>query len=278
MKPPKSQVIIVTGATRGIGRATALLLANKGHAVVATGRNEGLLASLQAEAQGLPLTAAAMDVTSDRQVGRVVSETLGRHGRIDAVVNNAGYGLWGPLEDLTVDEVRVQVDTNVVGPLRLSQAVLPAMRKQGFGTIVNVGSISGITGTPAGGAYSASKAALLQLSRIMRIEVAQFGVRVVLVEPGLYATDFHTSQVDGARVGREDSPYRSNVQRMLQRRPRRPVGQNPRGCALLIANIIAARRPKFRYTAGADAFLAARIIRFVPDGFLNSCIRRFVGW
>ncbi|MBI3744434.1 MAG: SDR family NAD(P)-dependent oxidoreductase, partial [Chloroflexi bacterium] len=173
---------------------------------------------------------------------------------------------------------RAQFETNVIGVLLLTQAVLPTMRQQHFGTIVNVGSIAGITGSPSGGAYSASKAALLQMTRLLRSEVTQFGVRAVLIEPGLYATEFHTNQIDGTRVWREDSPYRANVDRMRARIPRGLHGQNARGCALLIRKIIEARRTKLRYTAGADAFFAARIIRLMPDSVLDIGARRFVGW
>ncbi|MCI0769546.1 MAG: SDR family oxidoreductase [Chloroflexi bacterium] len=276
----KNQVVLITGATRGIGRATALHLAGKGHRVVATGRNAELLESLEREAQdaSLPLSVEAMDVTDDGAVQRVVAKTVEESDRIDALVNNAGYGLWGALEDLTMSELREQFETNVFAVWRLSQAVLPIMRRNGFGTIVNVGSVSGRIGNPAGGAYAASKAALSAMSRVMRMEVAAFGVRVVLIEPGLFRTDFQENQVNAKRVSDPESPYAEAIGKARKRRTGPFAGADPHKVAVRIGQVIEGKRPKARYSVGLDALAGTIATRLLPDGALDAAVRRAVGW
>ena len=276
----ENQVILITGATRGIGRATALHLAGKGHRVVAAGRNAELLESLEREAQdaSLPLSVEAMDVTDDGAVQRVVAKTVEESVRIDALVNNAGYGLWGALEDLTMSELREQFETNVFAVWRLSQAVLPIMRRNGFGTIVNVGSVSGRIGNPAGGAYAASKAALSAMSRVMRMEVAAFGVRVVLIEPGLFRTDFQENQVNAKRVSDPESPYAEAIGKARKRRTGPFAGADPHKVAVRIGQVIEGKRPKARYSVGLDALAGTIATRLLPDGALDAAVRRAVGW
>lgn len=281
MSGRKQQTVLITGATRGIGRATALHLAQRGHRVVATGRDLGLLASLEqeAKARGLPIAVSAMDVTDAAACETVVARTVADHARLDALVNNAGYGLWGPLEDLTPEEMRAQFETNVFAVVRLSQLVLPQMRRQGFGTIVNVGSVAGQIGSPAGGAYAASKFALRGLSQVMRMEVAQFGVRVVLIEPGLFRTEFPQNQAIGKRVERPDSPYRDNIRRTRERRGMNPYGGgDPIRVAVRIRKCIEGRRPKARYTVGLDAWAGAMSARLLPDGLLYAAVQKTLNW
>ncbi|MEE9284299.1 MAG: SDR family oxidoreductase [Dehalococcoidia bacterium] len=276
----KDQVVLITGATRGIGRATALHLARRGHRVVATGRNEELLASLDGEAQeaSLPITVSPMDVTDAAAVQGVVARTIEDSGRIDALVNNAGYGLWGALEDQTLDEVRALFETNVFAVLRLSQAVLPSMRREGFGTIVNVGSVSGQIGSPAGGSYAASKAALAAMSRVMRMEVAGFGVRVALIEPGLFRTNFHENQIDAQRVADPDSPYAAAIRKARERRGGPWAGGAPDKVAVRIGQVIESKRPRARYSVGIDARAGTMAARLLPDGLLDAAVKRTVGW
>ena len=207
--PPKRQVVLITGATRGIGRAAALEVARRGHTVVATGRDVDRLDSLRREAvaEGLSVEAARLDVSDAEACEALTSGTIERLGRIDALVNNAGYGLWGPWEHVSEDEVRTVFETNFIGAMRLAKLVIPGMREQGFGTIINVGSIAGQASSPAGGAYAATKFAMNTMSRSMRLEVGRFGVRVVLLEPGIFKTDFVPSQVMAGAMDRETTPY-----------------------------------------------------------------------
>ena len=162
MNPPTGETVLITGASNGIGRATALHLASSGYQVVATSRQLSRLNDLasEAHASSLHIWAYELDINDAAAVSDTVPEILGRFPGLNALVNNAGYGLWGCLEDLTLEEVRTQFETNVLAVLGMCQAVLPHMRRRHFGTIVNVGSISTRIGIPAGGAYSASKCAL----------------------------------------------------------------------------------------------------------------------
>ena len=251
--------------------------------VVATGRNEALLASLQNEAthQGLSLSAAPLDVTDDGAAAQTIRLAVEAHGRLDALVNNAGYGLWGPLESLTLDEVRAQFETNLFGVLRLSQLALPHMRERGFGTIVNVGSVSGLIASPAGGAYAATKFALAGLSRAMRMEVAPFGVRVVLIEPGVFDTGFSANQAVGEGVLAEDSPYASRTS-AVRTSPKSSGGHglraNPMNVATRIRQVIESKRPNARYAVGIDARAGVMAARLLPDGVLDFAVRRVLRW
>ena len=207
--PPKRQVVLITGATRGIGRAAALEVARRGHTVVATGRDVERLDSLrqEADAAGLAIETSRLDVSDAAACEAWTSGAVERHGRIDALVNNAGYGLWGPWEHVSDDEVRTVFETNFIGPMRLSRLAIPGMREQGFGTIIHVGSMAGQASSPAGGAYAATKFAMNTMSRSMRLEVGRFGIRVVLLEPGIFKTDFVPSQLMAQAMDRETTPY-----------------------------------------------------------------------
>ncbi len=246
---------VVTGASSGIGRATALRLAREGYHVVATSR----------------------DVNRSESVDEVVPQLLDDAGRVDALVNNAGYGLWGCLEDVSIDEVKAQFETNVFGVLRLTQAFLPHMRERTNGTIVNVGSVSGQIGSPAGGAYAASKFALRGLTTVMRMELAPFGLRVVLIEPGLFRTQFMQNRVIGRKALDPKSPYSLHTQRIARSSGshQRWAG-DPDRVARTIARIIKSRRPKARYTVGADAFLGSLAARLLPDSVLHYIVMRTI--
>ena len=268
---------VVTGASSGIGRATALHLAREGYHVVATSRDvnrlEGLLE--RARDESLSISAYELDVNRSESVDQVVPQLLDDAGRVDALVNNAGYGLWGCLEDVSMDEVKAQFETNVFGVLRLTQAFLPHMRERTNGTIVNVGSVSGQIGSPAVGAYSASKFALRGLTNVMRMELAPFGLRVVLIEPGLFRTQFMQNRVIGRKALDPRSPYSLHTQRIARSSGshQRWAG-DPDRVARTIARIIKSRRPKARYTVGADAFLGSLAARLLPDSLLHYIVMR----
>ena len=280
-EPPKTQVVLITGATRGIGRLAALELARRGHRVIATGRDVERLHALAAEArgQGVAITAQHLDVNDAGACEAVVGQAVASHGRLDALVNNAGYGLWGPLEELSPREIEALFQTNVFAALRLSQLALPQMRAQGFGTIVNVGSMAGQIGAPASGAYAASKAAMLMLSRVLRQETRGDGVRVVLLEPGVFETDFHRNSRVGRQVYREDSPYRERVLRLRTRPPGegrwRP---DPAPVAHAIRRVIEGRWPRGRYAVGVDARAGAIAARLLPDWLFDWLIRKALRW
>jgi NADP-dependent 3-hydroxy acid dehydrogenase YdfG len=192
-------VVIVTGASSGIGAATARLASTRGAKVVLAARREDRIAALSAE---LPDSlAVATDVRDPAQIARMVEATLGRYGRVDVLVNNAGQGLHVPLEAILLDDFRAVVELNVYGPLLAIQAVIPAMRKQGAGAIVNVSSMTSRMVLPGIGGYAATKAALNMLSAVARRELAADGITVATVFPSVTATEFHQSLRAGGRVG-----------------------------------------------------------------------------
>jgi NAD(P)-dependent dehydrogenase (short-subunit alcohol dehydrogenase family) len=178
-------VAIVTGSSSGIGLATSLALARNGYLTYATMRNLAKRDSVQstAEKQHLSIRTVQLDVTDENSVKNAIQSILSESGRIDLLVNNAGYGLTGALEDIRIDEIRALYETNLFGVIRVTQAVLPTMRKQGSGRIINISSGAGRIGYPGGSAYVSSKFALEGLSESMAYEIEQFGIRTVLVEP-----------------------------------------------------------------------------------------------
>ena len=271
--------VLITGASGGIGKTTALYLAQRGHPVIATGRSLARLGELEAEAEAamLPISIFQLDVNDPRSVSQQVPAILQQVSSLDVLVNNAGYVLWGCLEDLEMEEVEAQFETNLIGVLRMCQAVLPHMRERGHGTIVNVGSIAGQIGTPANGAYAASKAALRALTAVLRMEVVRFGIRVTLIEPGIFRTNLHREQVVGSRALDDNSPYRDYGERTRARSHGfdRRAG-DPVKVARTVAKIIASRHPKPRYSVGLDAGLGIMAARLLPDRVLEFFVKRVV--
>ena len=279
MSSPPSKTVLITGASSGIGKSTALYLAGRGHRVVATSRDMPRLDGLMelAQTSSLSILPCQLDVNETASVEEVVPQILGQVGRLDALVNNAGYGLWGCLEDLTLEEVKAQFETNLFAVLRMSQAVLPHMRGNLGGTIVNVGSVSGRIGIPAGGAYVSSKSALDGLSRVLRMEVAQFGIRVVLIEPGLFRTNFFQNRVVGDRALDPDSPYFDYTQKIRRNSAgsQRWAG-DPLKVAKTINKVVTTKRPRQHYAVGADAWLGTLASRLLPDCLLECLVKRVV--
>lgn len=276
---PKQQAVLITGATRGIGRTTALHLAQRGHLVLATGRAPELLESLAMEAKTghLPLTVAALDVRDPKAVEEGISRAVADFGRLDVLVNNAGYGITGTYEELSQREMHEVFETNFFAAVHLAQVALPHMRRQHWGTIVNVGSVAGLIGLPMEGAYAATKFAMRAMSRSMRLEVAPFGVRVVLIEPGLVRTDFHANKAIGQRVMAGDSPYEALRGMAAMRSTARTMfGEQPARTAMRIQHVIEARAPGARYTVGWDAWAGAWAARVLPDAVLDFFLRKAI--
>jgi NAD(P)-dependent dehydrogenase (short-subunit alcohol dehydrogenase family) len=196
--------ILITGCSSGIGAATAQRLAKQGHVVYATARRPDTLAASAAAG----CRTLALDVTDDASMQAAVEAIVAEHGRVGALVNNAGYGEYGAVEDVAIDRVRRQFETNVIGLSRMCQLVLPSMRAAGTGRIVNVGSMGGRMTFPFGGYYHATKHAVEALSDALRYEVAPFGVRVSLIEPGPIQTEFlNTIGETMHQSTSADSPY-----------------------------------------------------------------------
>jgi NAD(P)-dependent dehydrogenase (short-subunit alcohol dehydrogenase family) len=269
----KPQVILVTGCSSGIGRATAVEAAERGHRVFASARRLEDLEDLQARG----IDTVRLDVTDEDSVAKAVAEVLARAGRIDALVSNAGYGQYGAVEDVTPEEWRRQFDVNVFGSLAVLRAVLPAMREARRGTIVTVSSVAGKVSIPFASPYCASKHALEAISDALRVEVAPWKIRVVVVEPGPITTHFGDRAREGtARILQTPGPYSSfyaNVERAsetdFQRGKRRPEL-----VARVIVGAIESPRPRTRYRVAPLARILLPLKKLASDRFLDRRLKR----
>lgn len=280
MKTQKADVVLITGASSGIGLTTALYLAEKGYTVVGTSRALGRLSGLQeqAKAKGVSVTPVELDVNSDADVAAVVPELIVRFGKIDALVNNAGYGLWGPLQGLSIGELKAQFETNVFAAFRMAKAVLPSMLARRRGTIVNISSVAGRVATPFNGAYVSSKFALEGMSESLRQELWPYGVRVAVVEPGLFRTSFYDkSQVVGENALSSDLPYQPTVERYRRKHGNiLRFSHDPIVVAKVIHKVIRSRNPAFRYPVGIEAWLGVMGVRLVPSRIFQAMVRRSI--
>ena len=207
-------VVLITGCNSGFGLHASLTFARQGHEVFATVRNLDRAAPLRvaAQAEGLELHVLRLDVRDVESVESAVAEVVERTGRIDVCVNNAGIELRGPIEDCSDDEMLVQFDTNVFGLVRVIRAVLPTMRAQRSGVIVNVGSLAGLVARPYGGLYSATKHAVEAVSESLHYECSPYGIRVAVLEPGQFETELLNNAIVAARFD-DDSPYKAESDR-----------------------------------------------------------------
>lgn len=261
------RVALVTGASAGIGMATARALAQAGWTTYATGRRTDRLAALAAE--GLPTL--VLDVTDEHSMRTAVATIEERHGAIDLLVNNAGYGQYGPIEELEPALLRRQFETNVFGLVRMSQLVLPGMRRKGKGRIINVGSVGGTFTAPGAGAYHATKWAVESLNDALRYEVQSFGVDVVLVQPTGVATEFDQAMAGTMPDTGPDSPYAAFKANHLRATERMFAPGSMAGIvraeevARVIVRAATDRRPRTRYKAGWSAHLYSALRRMVSD-------------
>jgi NAD(P)-dependent dehydrogenase (short-subunit alcohol dehydrogenase family) len=274
------RVALITGASSGIGRATARRFAARGWQVWASMRrpdqdhDNGQSLRDEAAEKGWTLETPRLDVTSDAEVEGVVAALLASTGgRLDLLVNNAGYYAYGALEDTSPDELRAQLETNVIGAHRLVRAVLPAMRARRSGRVIFLGSLSGLVVLPMVGPYHASKWAIEALAEALRYEVRAFGVDVVLVEPGPYRTGLHDNQRLAEDARRAASPYAALL--ASYERQARALGRaEVAGLVDVIERAATVRRPALRWPVGPSAFSAAYLRRLVPDRFYEWLIRR----
>lgn len=271
-------VVLITGCSSGIGAASALRLARRGLTVYASARRPQALSELVA-AGCRPL---ALDVTDEASMRAAVGAVEQAHGAVDVLVNNAGYGEYGTVEEVGLDRVRAQFETNVFGLARLCQLVLPGMRGRGAGRIVNVSSMGGRLVFPGGGYYHASKYAVEAISDALRFEVAPFGVRVSVVEPGLIRTGFgETAAGTLARSGSLAGPYaglnRAVDESMARSYRSRTLSATPDAVARVIERAVTARRPRSRYvvTPAAKALVHTRRLLGAPvwDAYLRAQFR-----
>jgi NAD(P)-dependent dehydrogenase (short-subunit alcohol dehydrogenase family) len=262
----ETRTVLITGSSSGIGRAAAKRFAARGWRVFASMRRQvaGVpLLALAAE-KGWKLTTPALDVARDDSVAAAVGAILREtDGRLDVLVNNAGYYAWGPLEETSPDELRAQLETNVIGVHRVTRAVLPAMRARRTGTVVTVGSISGRVVVPIAGPYHASKWALEGMIEAWRLELAPFGVRVALVEPGPFATALHSNE-QFAAASTTDGPYAGLVEAYRRQSAGLARAQDLTPVIDAIERAATAADPRLRWPVGPTSF-SARLRPFVPD-------------
>src|SRR3954467_4763540 len=276
MSAPASQVVLITGCSTGIGRATAQHLAAKGHVVYATARRPESIADLEATG----CRTLALDVTDEASVAAAVQRVVGEQGAVGALVNNAGYSQSGALETLHLDDVRRQFETNVFGLLRMCQLVLPSMRGRGFGRIVNMSSMGANFTFPGGGAYHATKFAVDALSDALRFEVAGFGVGVTIVQPGLIRTEFGETGAAAVGDGEGDGPYASfnasvaeSTKQVYERGALARLGAGPEAVAKAIGKAINAGKAPIRVRVTPSAHLLVTQRRLMTAGMWDAMLR-----
>ena len=271
-----TKTALVTGASSGIGEATALKLYELGYTVYGAARRVDRLEQLAQRG----VRPVAMDVTDEESmragVGRIIADT----GRIDVLVNNAGYGSYGAIEDVPGAEARRQFDVNVFGAMRLTQLVLPHMREQRSGTVVNISSMGGKIFTPLGGWYHATKFAIEALSDCLRLEVKPFGINVVVIEPGGIKTEWGDIAADHLREVSGSGPYADQAAVMaksLGSEANAGRTSPPSVIANAIGKAVTARRPKTRYAVGFGAKPMIAMRRILPDRGFDTLITRASG-
>jgi NADP-dependent 3-hydroxy acid dehydrogenase YdfG len=268
MKREGQKTVLITGCSSGIGAASALALQQAGWNVWASARNPDMLGSLAAAGCKI----VALDVCARSSIDAALSQLREEGGRLDALVNNAGYSQSGALETLPMAAIEQQFKTNLFGLLDLTQQVLPMMRAQGGGRIINIGSMGGSLTFPGGGVYHATKYALEAVSDALRFEVAGFGIKVVLIQPGLIRTDFSKRLAASFEEVKDIEPYRAfnravkdSSQSAYIEGPLAKLGGLPTDVGAVIVKALSVREPKARYRVTASAYLLMTLRRLLGD-------------
>ena len=260
------QVVLITGASSGVGQSTARLLSLRAYKVFGTSRNPASTETIPA------VEMLTLDVRADESVRACVEAVCSRGGRIDVLINNAGYELAGALEELTPEESRAQFETNFFGVVRMVNAVLPVMRRQKRGRIINVSSLAGVSSIPFLGIYSASKFALEGYTEALRHEVKRFNIQVSLTEAGFLKTPMMSHRQIATNRMTEYDRWR---QRALDAtRAYEEKGPGPELVAETLLEIISSKTPRLRYLIGQQAKSVARLRRFLPAGMYEQGVRR----
>jgi NAD(P)-dependent dehydrogenase (short-subunit alcohol dehydrogenase family) len=253
----KNKVALVTGSSSEMGFATAIMLARAGIHTYASMRNlkKSKTITELASAENLPLQVVQLDVNDKKSVKEAITKIVTEKERIDVLVNNAGYGLFGSLEDISIEELKAQFETNFFGVIRVTQLLLPTMRKQKSGTIVNVSSVGGRIGLPVLSAYHSTKFALEGLSESMSYELEPFGIRVVIIEPGVIRTNIMNSSIIAKKAQDPKSPYFSLIHKVENNFKLMMENESspPEEVAKAILGVVTSENPQLRYTVGNDA-------------------------
>ncbi|MFE4833908.1 oxidoreductase [Arthrobacter sp. NPDC056691] len=272
------KVALVTGGSSGIGEVAARDLKDAGFTVYAAARRTDRMAALEQAG----IRTIALDVTDEESARAAVERIIADEGRIDVLVNNAGYGSYGSLEEVPLTEAQAQLDVNVLGLARLTQLVLPYMRTQGSGRIINISSMGGRFATPLGSWYHASKYAVEGLSDAMRLELEPFGIDVVLIEPGGIRTEWGAIAADNLRATSGQGAYRMQAEAMTRTlaassEPGYRLASPPEVVGRAITKAATARKPRTRYSVGIGATPMIWLSRVLPDRTFDSVIKRFAG-
>ena len=250
------KVAVVTGSSSGIGLQTSLMLARNGFITYASMRTPERTTVIKTavEKENLPIKVVQLDVTDDDSVKSAIRTIESEAGRIDILVNNAGYALGGALEDLSMEEIKAQHETNILGLIRVTQSVLPIMRRQKSGIIVNLSSATGIFGIPGASAYTSTKFAVEGLSESIGYELEPFGIKVVLIEPGFIQTNFANAMVIAKKAQDPASPYSQMMQRIAANSTEAiKSGSSADLVAKVILDVVTNPNPNLRYLVGKDA-------------------------
>ncbi|MCS6816676.1 MAG: SDR family NAD(P)-dependent oxidoreductase [Blastocatellia bacterium] len=277
----QNRIVIITGASSGIGEATARRLAREGAVVVLAARRRERLERLAEEiaASGGHALAIPTDITVEADRRRLVERTMETYGRVDALVNNAGYGQRGPIECVPIEAIRQNFETNLFALIALTQLVIPILRTQGRGRIVNVSSVAGRIARPFSAVYDATKHALEAISDGLRGELAPFGIHVIVIEPGFIQTEFLHVANEVSRSALERShpyaPFLADLDRRYERW-RRWAGR-PEDVAAVIMRALTEARPRPRYAVPKHARLLLALKRWIPDHLFDALMRRQMG-
>ena len=267
------RIILITGASSGIGKSCAEYLSKKGFIVFGTSRNASFPPK---DIGGKYPIMIKMDINDDDSIKNAIEYIIKEFGRIDVLINNAGYGIGGAIEDYTVEKVKEQFETNFFGTFRMCKKVLPLMRKQKNGYIINISSIGGIIGLPYQGIYSASKFAVEGMTEALRMEVRPFGIKIILIEPGDLKTSF-TSRREKITDSSKKSVYKKNANLTLNIVEKdEQGGGSPLKLAYLVEKIINKSNPKTRYKVGSfSQKLAGSFKGKIPDRSLEWILRKY---
>ncbi len=265
-----SRVALVTGASSGIGKATALALADDGYIVYATARRTTEMKDIHKN-----IVPFALDVTDDTSIDTCIVAIMKSQGHIDVLVNNAGYGSYGSIEEISGTEARRQFDVNVFGLARVTQKIVPLMREQSSGTIINISSIGGKIAMPFGGWYHASKYAVEALSDSLRLEVKPFGINVIIIEPGGIKTKWNNIAMDSLLDVSGAGPYSQAAKKAHNSLSVDDRSPGPEVIGQLIVKALRSNNPRPRYHAGYLSFIVV-LRRFIPDRLFDYILTRMI--
>ena len=272
-----TKIAVVTGSSSGIGYETSLLLARNQYTTYASMRNMKKSDELLkiASKENIPLKVIQLDVNDDRSVSSAIDSIVKENGRIDVLVNNAGFDLFGSLEELTIEEIKGQFETNFFGAARVTKNVIPTMRKQGSGIIINVSSIGGRIGlVPCNTMYHASKFALEGFTESLRHELTEFNIDVILIEPGAIRSNFAENIRTAKNYDSNNSPYAKTVQKVFEGfEPMLANASDPKEVAQVILNAANSSSPNIRYTVGKDAESILKARAELSDRELEKWVR-----